>query len=529
MQTLQFSSIVRTISQATNRSLAGTRVFVAPDFSQVQPDNFDVAAAEWGLRLFRDESDSTSCPIILHATYAQVDGTSMAYNQTGISFAQPLTAQENINRARAGMPVVSYLAEELKKTGILRGERIAISLIIEPKTAVLALALHEAGAEVGIYATAAEVNQDIAQELAQHGIGVYANAHWTPAQEHEAALALLDELQPTIIIDDGASFARLASLERPELVKNIKGVAEETTSGIRAFEAMEKEGALTYPVIASNDSRLKTGFDNVHGTGESCVTTFLSIMGDSYVERNTGVAVIGFGPVGRGFARRMRTLGYRVVIVERNATAALTAQYEGFEIMPLNQAISTCNCVISATGVVHTLDVETLQSMHDGTVIGVIGGISQEIALDDLTAITGQHIAPAVPLTHLDLGNGSSAILLASGDGMNYTVSGGNPIEIMDLSFAVQINAVQMLVEKSSQLGPHLVRMDTTIDETIARSALYARGAQIDEPQDMVTDWTRTRFSDGLKSQASRHATADENQQASEVTSDDQNPENRIS
>ncbi|KWZ74628.1 S-adenosyl-L-homocysteine hydrolase, NAD binding domain protein [Alloscardovia omnicolens] len=505
MQTLQFASIVRTISQATNRSLAGTRVFVASDFQEVQPDNFEVAAAEWGLRLVHDEAESTSCPIILHATYAQVDGTSMAYSQTGMSFAQPLTAQENIDRARAGMPVVSYLSDELKKSGILRGERIAISLIIEPKTAVLALELQEAGADVAIYATAAEVNQDIANELSLHSIRVFANENWTPVQEHEAALALLDELKPTIIIDDGASFARLAQLERPELMKNIKGVAEETTSGIRAFEAMEKDGALTFPVIASNDSMLKTGFDNVHGTGESCVTTFLSIMGDSYVERNTGVAVIGFGPVGRGFARRMRTLGYRVVIVERNATVALTAQYEGFEIMPLADAVRSCNCVISATGVVHTIDLETLQSLSDGTVVGVIGGISNEIALDDLTALTHQHIAPSVPVTPLDLGNDSTALLLASGDGMNYTVSGGNPIEIMDLSFAVQLNAVQMLAENHEELGARVIRMDTTIDETIARSALYARGAQIDEPSEAEIDWTRTRFSDGLQREGAEH------------------------
>ncbi|OTA26964.1 adenosylhomocysteinase [Alloscardovia macacae] len=523
MHSLNFATLVRALSQATNRSLAGSRMFCHPDALSALPANFSSLAAVWGIRVVTDPDAASSCSIHLHAQYAEVEGERIDYaerRQLG-----ELTAAEQIDRAYAGMPVTQQIADELLAEHTLEGERVAVSLIIEPKTAVLLLELQRAGAQVGVYATAAEVHQAVADELERRGVKVYANAAWTPDDEHAGALRLLDELQPTVIIDDGASFARLASLERRELLAQLKGVAEETTSGVRAFEAMEKAGALTYPVIASNDSQLKTGFDNVHGTGESCVTTFLNVLGDSWIDdsaaRGEKMAVIGYGPVGRGFAVRMRSLGAHVVIVERSATAALKAQYDGFDVLPLAEAARACSCLISATGVVHTLDLVTLQSLNDGTVLGVIGGIANEIALDELTALTGQHIAPAVPLTQLQLdtsldagsdtaSEGSRhAQLIASGDGMNYTVSGGNPIEIMDMSFAVQLNAVRMLVEgvdvsqgsdasrgtSGSQLPHAVIRLDAATDERIARSALKARGAQIDEQREMVTDWTRTRFS----------------------------------
>ncbi|MFC0265488.1 adenosylhomocysteinase [Alloscardovia macacae] len=533
MHSLNFATLVRALSQATNRSLAGSRVFCHPDALSVLPANFSSLAAVWGIRIVTDPDAASSCSIHLHAQYAEVEGERIDYTER--RQLGELTAAEQIDRAYAGMPVTRQIADELLAEHTLEGERVAVSLIIEPKTAVLLLELQRAGAQVGVYATAAEVHQAVADELARRGVKVYANAAWTPEEEHAGGLRLLDELQPTVIIDDGASFARLASLERPELLAQLKGVAEETTSGVRAFEAMEKAGALTYPVIASNDSQLKTGFDNVHGTGESCVTTFLNVLGDSWIDdsaaRGEKMAVIGYGPVGRGFAVRMRSLGAHVVIVERSATAALKAQYDGFDVLPLAEAARACSCLISATGVVHTLDLATLQSLNDGTVLGVIGGIANEIALDELTALTGQHISPAVPLTQLqldtsldagsDTGRGASgsrnAQLIASGDGMNYTVSGGNPIEIMDMSFAVQLNAVRMLVEEAdtsqgasgSQLPHAVIRLDAATDERIARSALKARGAQIDEQREMVTDWTRTRFSAPTTTSAT-HTTPEE-------------------
>lgn len=487
--------VVRSISQATNRSLAGTRVYTSPEFLALADSHFASVADEWGLRL----NDDTSSPIHLYPSYAQVDGEKISYDPAQKISHDYLDASEQIKLAYAGMPVVRRTTDGLVRSGLLNGQRIAVSLIIEPKTAVLLLELQRAGAEVAVYATASEVHQKVADELKTRGIRVYADSRWTADQEHAGALQLLDNVHPTLIIDDGASFARLVSMERPELISHLCGVAEETTSGVRAFEAMEKSGALSYPVIASNDSQLKTSFDNVHGTGESCVTTLLHVMGDDYAQKVHTLAVIGFGPVGRGFARRMRSLGANVVIVERSATAALKAQYEGFEVMPLKEAIRLSDCIISATGVRHTINIETLQSLNDGTVIGVIGGILNEIALDDLTALTHQHIEPAVELIQLDLSNGRHAQLIASGDGMNYTISGGNPIEIMDMSFSVQLNAVRMLVHEGGKLGNHVIRMNAQIDEDIARQALYARGAHIDKKREMVTDWTTTRFSDAAR------------------------------
>ncbi|MBW3078646.1 adenosylhomocysteinase [Bifidobacterium simiiventris] len=485
-------------SQRTNRSLAGARIALPTTADNdgddtmytfaMQTDDHDDAeqtytfaaqAAQWGMIVDRKS----------------VDGGIPANNN--VADARELSGKDAIDYAERHMTVLRTLMAQLRKTVDFTGVRIAVCLVLEPKTAVLLRQLKAAGATVGVFADPSETDQRVADQLTSEGIAVEANVCWTPEQTQAGALRLLDTIRPQIIIDDGASFARLAAAERPELLRDLIGVAEETTSGVRAFQAMQDAGALDFPVIAVNDSVLKTGFDNEHGTGETCVTTMQELLG-AHCFDDTNVAVIGYGPVGRGFARRVRALGANVVICDTDPVAALKAVFDGFAAQDIDDAVANARIVVSATGVRHTIAVEHMRLMHSGTVLSVIGGIANEIALDDIPGFRHDN---ARTISEISVPDGPTLTLLAEGDGVNYTAGGGNPIEIMDLSFAVQSSAVARLLESRAtggdQLAPGLHRLDAASDRRIAQVALHTRGfAASHAVADNGYDWQLTRFAD---------------------------------
>ena len=401
------------------------------------------------------------------------------------------------------MPVSAGLASDLAASGVLRGVRIACSLIVEPKTAVLVERLSEAGATVGVYCHAHECDQRMADEIASRGYAIEANASWTPAEERAGALRLLDDLRPNVIIDDGANLARLLVMERPELLPGLVGVAEETTSGVRAFQAMADANELPFPVIAVNDSQLKTKFDNRHGTGETCVTTALRLLGpDAFTDAR--ICVIGYGPVGEGFARRVRALGARVTIVDVDPVMSLEARFAGFEVSSIEEALPSSDVVVSATGVRHTLPLELLRLMRNDARVVVIGGIANEVALDEVAAAGGSLVSTATPgVSLLEVAGGPTLVLLASGDGVNYAAGPGNPIQIMDFSFAVQLCAVDHLLRNRGLLSAGVHRLPGEEDRRIATLALEARGANplpYETPVVLVPDWRRTRYADTVVS-----------------------------
>ncbi|RBP97621.1 adenosylhomocysteinase [Bifidobacterium aemilianum] len=393
--------------------------------------------------------------------------------------------------AQEHMPILHQLMGQVASRHDLSGTSIAVCLILEPKTAVLLRELAQTGARVGVCCESGAVDQRVADQLKTEGILVQADASWNEEQARQGALDLLDQLQPNLIIDDGASFARLASRERPDLAARLVGVAEETTSGVRAFEAMEAAGALTYPVIAVNDSQMKTGFDNAHGTGESCVTTMQEILG-SHCFAGTRLTVIGYGPVGEGFAKRVRALGAQVTVCDSDPRAALKAVFDGFPARNINQALPQADMAISATGVYHTIALEHMRAMRPGALLAVIGGIANEIALDQLPDF---HPVNGRKIRSISVPDGPELTLLAEGDGVNYTAGGGNPIEIMDLSFAVQAAALAYLLDQRGELTPGVHRLPESTDRHIASLALAARGYQASQPlADHSHSWQVTRF-----------------------------------
>lgn len=417
-------------------------------------------------------------------------------------------ADARLRWARRSMPVSRAVAAELRDGGLLRGTRIGVAMFLEPKTAVLSLLLRDAGAEVVVYAHADETDDAVAASLRAAGLTVYASSTASLPEQKALALAMLDT-RPHILLDDGSHVIRLAHQERPDLLPTMLGAAEETTSGLRPLRVMAWRGELGIPVVAVNDARTKTFFDNRYGTGQSTVFAVLDLVdgltsGTHRVIRGGAAVVAGFGHVGEGVALVLSALGFRVTVAETDPVRALQALFAGHAVAPLAEAVQDADLVLSATGVADTIDLRVLRSCADGAVVAVAGGVDHEVALADAVAAgaTRQHVGPkAERLVFPDADGGP--IVLDDGGCINITAAEGNPIEIMDLSFAAQLGAVRMLLERGDELERAVVPIDPAVDDATARTALAAFGAHpvppvrlAEHPADREPDVRTRRFGD---------------------------------
>ncbi|WIB70394.1 adenosylhomocysteinase [Curtobacterium sp. MCBD17_026] len=417
-------------------------------------------------------------------------------------------ADARLRWARRSMPVARSVAAELRDGGLLRGTRIGVAMFLEPKTAVLSLLLRDAGAEVVVYAHADETDDAVAEALRSAGLTVFASSTATPAEQKQLALAMLDTA-PHILLDDGSHVIRLAHQERPDLLPTMLGAAEETTSGLRPLRVLAARGELGIPVVAVNDARTKTFFDNRYGTGQSTVFAVLDLVdglasGTHRVVTGGAAVVAGFGHVGEGVALVLTALGFRVTVAETDPVRALQARFAGYAVAPLAEAVRDADLVMSATGVPDTIDLEVLRACADGAVLAVAGGVDQEIAIDDALA-AGARRQDGGPKAERFVFPGADGgpIVLDDGGCINITAAEGNPVEIMDLSFAVQLGAVRMLLERGDELERAVVPIDPAVDDVTARAALAAFGSRpvppglpAEHPADREPDVRTHRFGD---------------------------------
>lgn len=416
-------------------------------------------------------------------------------------------AEARLRWARRSMPVSRAVAAELRDGGLLRGTRIGVAMFLEPKTAVLSLLLRDAGADVVVYAHADETDDAVAQVLRQAGLTVHASSTATTAEQKALALAMLDT-RPHILLDDGSHLIRLAHQERPDLLPTMLGAAEETTSGLRPLRAMASRGALGIPVVAVNDARTKTFFDNRYGTGQSTVFAVLDLVDElasgTHRVRPGGTAVVaGFGHVGEGVALVLHALGFRVTVAETDPVRALQALFAGYAVAPLTDAVREADLVMSATGVPDTIDLGVLRACAGGAVVAVGGGVDQEVAVHDALADGAARSTIGRKVERLAWEDGHHVLLLDGGGCINITAAEGNPVEIMDLSFAAQLGAVRMLLERGDELDRAVVSIDPAVDEATARAALAAFGSRpvppgflAEHPADREPDVRTRRFGD---------------------------------
>jgi adenosylhomocysteinase len=388
--------------------------------------------------------------------------------------------------ARRFMPATSALAAELAASGVVRGVRVGVSDVLEPKTANVALLLAEAGAEVAVSCVARDTDDAVAAALVHAGIPVFAFRHASPAEDHENVLALLD-WRPEVIVDDGSATIRTAHTERPELLAAMAGATEQTTSGVRPLRAMQRGGHLRLPVIAANDARTKSLFDNAHGTGQAVVLAVADLLGEPVAGRS--VVVAGFGRVGSGIARHAAALGARVTVSEIDPVAALQAVFSGFAVQPLAEAVAHADILVSATGIAGTVAREHLERLPEGAAVAVGGGVDQEIALADALAAGAVEESRRGAVSVLRLPSGRRIRILDDGNCINVSAAEGNPVQIMDLSFGVQLAAVEHLLQHRGRLRPGVHILPAEADDRVAAHALASFGGAVDTPSAVQLDF----------------------------------------
>lgn len=439
---------LRRFARATNLAIPG-REF------RVDDEALAVLLTRLGARVSPDASVSFAPSPVAGVLTVMPDGT--VVNENGEQVEGPGSARR-IEWAYKYMPVTAAAISDIAP--LLPGVRVGISLVLEPKTAVLALQLSRAGADVKVFGHAEEVRVEVADALRVAGLDVYADPN--PAKEPQLREEFLSS-GLDYLLDDGAHVIRAAIQHGVQL----RGVAEETTSGVRRLREMQ----LPFPVVASNDARSKTLFDNAYGTGQSCLFTILDLLDPHENGHRLGeVAVAGYGDVGWGFARLARALGARVSVAEIDPVRQLRARMDGFPTAPLVDLAASADLMVSCTGHENTISPEVLRSMRQGAAIAVAGGVDQEVALNAVLA-TGATLTPVRhALDTLTLPGGPDLLLCDKGECINVTAGEGNPIEIMDLSFAVQSAALGYLI--GGDLAPGLHLLPKPLDDAVAQRAL---------------------------------------------------------
>lgn len=377
-----------------------------------------------------------------------------------------------IGFARRFMPALTDAVEACG--GALAGRRVGVALTLEPKTACLVEALVSIGAEVAVLGSGNSTQPDVAAALSERGVPVFAEPGASPGRMIELRDRFID-WGIEYLADDGAVVTRRIHVEKRPALERLAGVAEETTSGVRPLRLMEAEGSLAVACIAVNDARSKLLFDNVYGTGQSVVMAVLDATGLQM--SGASVVVVGYGKVGRGIALIAEALGGRVTVTEIDPVQALVAHHDGLEVAPLMEALRTADLVLTATGLGASLGSEHLAVMRDGAIVAVGGMGRPEIDPGPATS-SPTEIGPHVSSLRTD--SGATVFLVADGYCVNTTAGEGNPIEVMDLSLALQLRALDYLA--SNELGPGVHLLPDHIDREVAASQLAAAGIRIDVP-----------------------------------------------
>ncbi|MDQ3911608.1 MAG: adenosylhomocysteinase [Actinomycetota bacterium] len=376
-------------------------------------------------------------------------------------------------------PVLNAISKDQLADGALRGRKLAVTIHLEAKTAYLALLLAEAGAEVTVAGSnPLSTQDDVCAALAERGVRVFAT-HDPTDEEFERYLHLTLETGPDLLIDDGAELVERIRAHHPELVGNVIGASEETTTGILKLKAMEEEGILPFPVLAANDARMKHLFDNRYGTGHSSLVALLA--NTNLFISGKAIVVMGFGWVGRGLAKYADGMGARVIVCEPDPVKLLEAYVEGYEVMNSIEAARVGDIFLTGTGNLKVLGRAHLERMKDGILLANAGHYDHEFDLAALKEMSVGEREVRKNVTEYELPDGRRLRVLARGRLVNIAAGDGHPVEIMDLTFAVQALAAHHLAKNASSMRPGLYTVPAEIDDIIARAKLASLGVEPDQ------------------------------------------------
>ncbi|MEM2937085.1 MAG: adenosylhomocysteinase [Candidatus Bathyarchaeia archaeon] len=395
-----------------------------------------------------------------------------------------------IGWASKHMPVLNQIKKRFSEENPFKGVMIGACLHVTKETAVLVDALLAGGAEVALCGSnPLSTQDDVAAALAEKGVHVFAWRGQT-TEEYYWCIERVIDFKPVITLDDGADLVSTLHSKRTEVLPNVKGGTEETTTGVLRLRAMERAGALKYAIIAVNDAYTKYLFDNRYGTGQSTIDGILRATNILLAGKN--FVVCGYGWCGRGTAMRARGMGANVIIIEVNPLRALEAVMDGFRVMPISEAAKTGDIFVTTTGDINVIRKEHMQKMKDGAILANSGHFNVEINLKDLEelAVSRKIIRPN--LEEFTLEDGRKLYLLAEGRLVNLAAAEGHPSEVMDMSFANQALSVEYIV-KSEKMPPKVYAVPREIDETVAKLKLEAMGIKIDmlteEQRNYLATW----------------------------------------
>ena len=318
---------------------------------------------------------------------------------------------------------------------------------------------------------------DVAAALAEKGMDVHA-VYGCSDEEYQAHLRSVLSVAPNIIIDDGGDLVHLMHTEFTDLIPQVIGGCEETTTGIHRLRIMDRAGTLRFPMIMVNDADCKHLFDNRYGTGQSVWDGIMRTT--NLVVAGKYVVVSGYGWCGKGVALRAKGLGAKVVVTEVDPVRALEAVMDGYEVMPMMDAAAIGDIFVSVTGCKDVITLEHCEHMKDGAIVSNAGHFNVEIDMEALDRCADEIYEARHNIDAYRLPNGKTIYVIAQGRLVNLAAGDGHPAEIMDMSFAVQAMSAEYLVRTRGQLRPGVVSVPAEIDDNIARRKLKAMGVSID-------------------------------------------------
>jgi len=399
--------------------------------------------------------------------------------------------RERIEWAYREMPVIKLIRERFAKEKPLKGIRISACLHITTETANLALALKEGGAEAILCASnPLSTQDDAAAALVEYGIPVNAIKGEDEKTYYKHIDTALDN-NPQLTVDDGADLVTTLHTKRKDLLGNVIGGTEETTTGVIRLRSLEKTGGLKYPIIAVNDAQTKYLFDNRYGTGQSTIDGITRATNILWAGKK--VVVCGYGWCGHGLALRAGGLGSQVIVTEVEPVRALEAAMDGYQVMPIAEAARIGDIFITVSGDKSVIDEAHLKAMKDGAILANSGHFNVEINIPALERMARSKRRLRTFVDEYTLKDGRHIYLLGEGRLINLAAAEGHPASVMDMSFANQALCLEYMVKNRGKLATKVHPVPQEIDKQVARLKLDSKGINIDsltpEQEQYLTSW----------------------------------------
>lgn len=386
--------------------------------------------------------------------------------------------EKRIEWARRHMPVLQKIKEEFERDKPLKGVKVVACLHVTVETANLLTTMTAGGAEIALTGSnPLSTQDDVAAALAARGMHVYA-FHGENDEEYYQCIKKALELRPNVTLDDGADTIATIHKEMKDMVPDVLGGCEETTTGVIRLKALADSGELLYPVVAVNDAETKMMFDNRYGTGQSTIHGIMNAT--NFLFAGKTVVVGGYGWCGRGLANRSRGMGANVIVVEVEPRKALEAIMDGFRVMPMKTAAPIGDLFVTVTGDISVIRKEHFELMKDQAIVCNSGHFNVEIDIETLEEMAASITDIQEDVKEYKMKDGRRIYLLAEGRLINLAAAYGHPPEVMDMSFANQALSVKYIAQHGKELENKVYSVPNEIDQRVAKLKLEEMGIEIE-------------------------------------------------